>query len=269
MAENDNENEEYSFGEFDSMEPGSMEPGSMEEGFEGTKNREVASEGVSEEKVNVKRNAMIVAGVIFGIFVLYKIVGSMFGGTKAPVKPEIPSIAQTAPQPVQQAALVPAPITPAPTIVKEADTELKQKVSNIESNEQNIKNDVSSLKDQINTVDNNINNLNAQLAKLNQAVTDLSSQLAKQSMVISLLTEKAKRKAYRPKKQYVYVQPIKYNIQAVIPGRAWLIGSNGSTLTVREGTIVKGYGEVRLIDSIQGRVIMSSGRIIRFSQDDS
>ncbi|HAF87135.1 MAG TPA: type IV secretion protein IcmG, partial [Legionellales bacterium] len=60
-----------------------------------------------------------------------------------------------------------------------------------------------------------------------------------------------------------------YYIKAVIPGRAWLIAANGSTLTVSEGTNIKGYGMVKLIDSTQGRILTSSGRVIRFSQQDS
>ena len=63
--------------------------------------------------------------------------------------------------------------------------------------------------------------------------------------------------------------PIHYYIQAVIPGRAWIIATNGSTLTVREGTNIAGYGIVRLIDPLDGRIVTSSGQIIRFSQEDS
>ena len=58
-------------------------------------------------------------------------------------------------------------------------------------------------------------------------------------------------------------------MQAVIPGRAWLIANNGSTITVREGTPIPGYGIAKIIDPIKGRVMTSSGKEIRFSQDDS
>jgi intracellular multiplication protein IcmG len=61
----------------------------------------------------------------------------------------------------------------------------------------------------------------------------------------------------------------RYNIQAVIPGRAWLIATNGATLTVSQGTAIPGYGIVKLIDPVQGKVTTSSGQIIRFSQEDS
>ena len=60
-----------------------------------------------------------------------------------------------------------------------------------------------------------------------------------------------------------------YYIQAVIPGRAWLIATNGSTLTVREGSTIPGYGIVRKIDPNLGKVFMSTGKVIRFSQLDS
>lgn len=260
MAENDQDNEEYTFGEFDSMESGNM-GGSSSESPEG----EPAGQPEGEPK-NVKRNALIVVGIVIGIFILYKVAGAFFMGNKEPVKPEIPPVVQTAPPPLPTEVTAPPPIQPA---VAQPDNELKQKVSSIESNEQNIKTDVTSLKDQVNTVDTNISNLNAEISKLNQSVTDLTNQVAKQSTIITMLIEKAKAKHRKPKFTLPPMAVIRYNIQAVIPGRAWLIGSNGSTLTVREGTKIPNYGVVRLIDSIQGRVITSSGKVIKFSQADS
>ncbi|MBA3536672.1 MAG: type IV secretion protein IcmG, partial [Tatlockia sp.] len=86
---------------------------------------------------------------------------------------------------------------------------------------------------------------------------------------IVLLTEKAKPKPVRRRLIVKSAPRLMYFIQAIIPGRAWLIATNGSTITVREGTRIAGWGVVKLIDPIQGRVLTSSGRIIRFSQRDS
>lgn len=147
---------------------------------------------------------------------------------------------------------------------------MKQKVASIEATQQTVQTEVSSVNQQVGNVNNNVNALSAQIAKLNQVISDLSNQVAKQSEEINVLMERTKPKLI---KRIIHVQPpapqINYYINAVIPGRAWLIGTNGSTLTVREGSKIEGYGVVKLIDSLQGRVLTSSGRVIRFSQDDS
>ena len=65
------------------------------------------------------------------------------------------------------------------------------------------------------------------------------------------------------------VPQIQCALQAIIAGRAWLVCSNGETLTVRQGTQVYNYGEVRYIDAISGQVLTSSGQTITFSQEDS
>lgn len=259
MAEHDQDNDEYKFDEFDTMDTDSMGED------EPTLNESSSGGGAlpPPPKKDVKRNALIVVGAIGVLYIIYKVFGAIYSGPKTPEKPQIPTITQAPVQPVVVATPTVQPV------VAPVDSELKQKVADIELNEQGIKSEVGTIKDQVNTVDTNINNLNNQISKLNQAVTDLSAQVAKQSSVISVLMERAKPKPVRRVRTSVEFPTIKYNIQAVIPGRAWLIGSNGSTLTVRAGTKIRGYGVVKLIDSIQGRVITSSGRIIMFGQDDS
>lgn len=260
MADNDQDNEEYKFEEHDSMDNMSM--GDTSDDME---QQEASKKSTAIGQTDVRRNALIAVGVVLLIIVIYKIWGSLSSGKTAEVKSTIPAAIKVASQPV----ITPAPIAPIPTVMKETDTELKQKVSDIELNEQGIKSEVSSVKDQLDTVNNNVNNLNEQIAKLNQVIGDLSNQVVKQSNIIALLMARAQPKKVKPVHRYSMVENINYNVKAVIPGRAWLIGSNGSTLTVRVGTIIHGYGEVKLIDSIQGRVLTSSGRVIRFSQDDS
>lgn len=255
MAENEQENDEYQFDEFNSIENESMEDVSDE--FSGGGGG--PGEGEPEGKKNILRNVLIVFGALVVLFIVYRIIASFFGGTTTEVKPAIPPVSQMAPQPVQ----------PIRTIVKETDTELKQKVDTIEQNDRYIQSDLTSLKNQVNTVGSDVANLNTQISKLSQSVTELTELVNKQSMVISDLVVRTKKKPVKRKVVRVPVRVINYDVQAVIPGRAWLIASNGSTLTVRVGTKVPGYGVVKLIDSIQGRVITSSGRIIRFSQKDS
>lgn len=257
MAENDQDNDEYKFDELDSAGEHTGEEGSG-----GSEQGLPPSESGPGQK-DVRRNALITVGVIFLIYILYKIFSGLFPGKTQPVKPEIPpmpSVAATQPaaQPIQPVA-----------VAQPVDNQLKEKVSDIEANQLSIKSEVTSVNEQVGAVNTNVNNLSTEVAKLNQTIQELATQLQKQNEVIVKLMERSRPKKVRSTKNLMVYKPLSYNIQAVIPGRAWLIATNGSTLTVREGTKIRGYGMVRLIDSIQGRVLTSSGRVIKFSQADS
>jgi hypothetical protein len=52
---------------------------------------------------------------------------------------------------------------------------------------------------------------------------------------------------------------IEYNVQAIIPGRAWLKSENGETLTVAEGDVIRDVGRVTKIDPYDGVVEISTG----------
>ncbi|BCA94126.1 type IV secretion system protein IcmG [Legionella antarctica] len=267
MADNDQNNDEYQFAELDALDNESMQD-------ESSLNSATSStQGRYSESKNVKRNALIAVGVLVLAMVIYKIVGWIYSG-KTDVdssQTTVTPIAQVTPQPVQT-TITPTPVPtiqqPQPVVTK-SDTELRQKVSAIELSQQTVRAEVSSVGQQVGTVNNNINNLNAQIANLNQVIGNLSTQVAEQSAEINMLMSRYKPKPVKRVTPHIRVQRIVYYIQAVIPGRAWLIGSNGSTLTVREGTKIAGYGTVKLIDSMQGRVLTSSGQVIRFSQEDS
>ncbi|MFJ1268944.1 type IVB secretion system protein IcmG/DotF [Legionella lytica] len=273
MAEND-QNDEYKFDEYESYDQGSTD--NSQSGS--SPSPQPPGQSPKGPNKDVRRNALIAVGVIVAAMVGYKVVGGIFSGKSttekggnlppAPVTAVAPTqqiqpIPQLQPQPIQQAAPQPTPSVP-------QDKELKQQVESIATNQQNVQSQVSSMNEQVGNVNNNVNNLSAQITQLNQTITDLTNQLNKQSEVIAVLMERTKPKVVRrvlPPQRYGHANI--YYINAVIPGRAWLIGTNGSTLTVREGTKIAGYGVVKLIDSMEGRVLTSSGRTIRFSQDDS
>ncbi|HHF7373519.1 type IVB secretion system protein IcmG/DotF [Legionella bozemanae] len=280
MADND-QNDEYKFAELDSLENEPLESSE----FDSTSSPSAGSGGREPPK-NIKRNALIAVGIIIFAMLMYKFIGGMFSkSTPTPKETETPApIAEITPQP-KEAEIPPAPIqqqpevqqpvqqpvvqqTPPPMVQESAA--LQQKVASIESSQQTVQSEVSSMNQQVSNINNNVNALNAQITKLNQVISDLNNQVVKQSEVINVLIERTKPK---PVKRVIHIKPassqIIYYINAVIPGRAWLIGTNGSTLTVREGSKIAGYGVVKLIDSMQGRVLTSSGRVIRFSQEDS
>lgn len=267
MAEHDQNNDEYKFAELDSYD---MDQAG-ESDLDSQASYQSGKEG-STRKKDIKRNALIAIGVVIFIMVMYKIIGWMFFSDKSKQvtsQPAIPPVTQVAtPQPVQT-----IPTTPIqqvqPTTVVEDDSDLKKKVSAIEMSQQSLRSEVNALSEQINAVNNNIKNLNAQIVNLNQIIGNMSNQIARQSEVINVLMVRTTPKKVVKISRPAVAARVIYYIQAVIPGRAWLIGSNGSTLTVREGSKIPGYGIVKLIDSLQGRILTSSGQVIKFSQEDS
>lgn len=265
MADNNQNNDEYKFTELDSSEPNEM--GELD--YQSEKQSPPYADSRMPQGKNIQRNALITIGIVLFIMVLYKLVGYVFfSDTKIAVntKPAITPIETSSPQPAM-VAITPAPVQT--TEVHVDNSALTQKVSAIETAQDSVRSEVSSMNQQVGIVNDNVNNLNNQIKNLNQTITNLSTQMANQSQEINLLMERSKpKKIVRPIPKPP-TEHISYYIKAVIPGRAWIIGTNGSTLTVREGTRIAGYGIVRLIDSLQGRVITSSGQVIKFSQEDS
>lgn len=267
MADNDQYNEEYHFSDPDEINPDVIEP-------DASTDEEVVSERqyTVPGGTNVKRNAIIAVAAFILLFILYSFISRFFRGeeeiTPRPqAEPQVLTPAPVRPQPAPTPAPTPAP-RPAPTPALGARVE--QRLTSLETSHGNLQADVSSVSNQLTALNTTVGELSAKIADLNQVVTDLTTKMAEQSTQIERLVVRAKKPA-KPAKivRKVEAPVIRYYVQAVIPGRAWLIGSNGTTLTVREGTPIPGYGIVKLIDSIQGRVLTSQGKIIHFSQQDS
>jgi intracellular multiplication protein IcmG len=249
-----------------------MEP--TESGAHGT----TMSSPASTSNKNIKRNALIAIVVIIFLMIMYKLLGYLFFSKDTEVAQNSNDVAAVTSMPTVQNTIQPqqpivvAPVIPQPVQPVVSDnnySNLTQKVAAIEVSQQNVRSEVSNVSQQVGSVNNNISNLNNEIANLNVVIKGLSTQLAKQTEEINILMARTQPKPVLKQIIKTTTPPLIYYIQAVIPGRAWLIGTNGSTLTVREGTRVAGYGVVKLIDPLQGRVVTSSGQVIRFSQEDS
>lgn len=275
MAEHDQNNDEFNFTELDGFD------NDMMEGADPALSNESASlTQKTEQSKDIKRNAIVAVVIIVFIMLVYKVGGYLFSSKNSDIsKNSIPPLAQVSPQtppvtvePQVQASIeAPTPVTqqPTPSLLSEHYADLTKKVAAIDLSQQNMRSEVNNVGQQVGAVNNNISNLNNEIANLNQVIKNLSQQLAKQTEEINVLMVRTQQKPVLKKTVKASTPPLLFNIQAVIPGRAWLIGSNGSTLTVREGTKIAGYGIVKLIDPLQGRVVTSSGQVIRFSQEDS
>ena len=269
MADKDEEqySDEYQFSDLDEINSDTL----------GEDESIIASEEKqpTEGKKDIKRNALIAIVLIVLAMLGYKFLGSFFAakGSKTEIA-SVPPLSTGTPQPAkiqEQPAVVPVQTVPPPVVSQPTidNSQVTQKLSALEMSQQNMRSEVNTVNTQLSGINTNVNELTEKIANLNQIISSLASKLEQQSERIAVLTERTKPKL-RPRRIIARgpSAPL-YYIQAVIPGRAWLIAANGSTLTVREGTHLAGYGVVRLIDPNQGRVVTSSGKVIRFSQQDS
>lgn len=105
------------------------------------------------------------------------------------------------------------------------------------------------------------------LLTLNRNIQLLTEQMmTQQNELKQLKEENAKQKKLAMMKRDK--EAPKFYVQAIIPGRAWLMTPQGETVTVAKGVPLKGYGKVVEIKAKEGEVITSSGKTISFSPED-
>lgn len=269
MADNDNYDGEYHFVDQDTEHSGSEDYNKSTDEGSPIFSENMDVERANTAKKNVMRNALMVVSVIIVALVLYPLIHSMMSGKKDE------SAIISAPSTSAMKAAV-APITvamPESTAVVNPSDDINQKLSMLESNQQDMKAEFANTSNELSGINNNINTMMTKVTELNNTIAHFTAKVDEQAEKIERLTAEARaiKKVHAPRKMQPKnaVPVLQYYIQAVIPGRAWLIATNGSTLTVREGTVIPGFGMVKLIDARQGRVLTSSGRAIRFSQEDS
>ncbi len=128
---------------------------------------------------------------------------------------------------------------------------------------------------------NGINRYNEQNKNLGQQVQTLTERVGALETEINQLTQQLIRARTDDKVSMNTTRPvaprepipqaavsakIPYNVQAIIPGRAWLRSETGDTVTVAEGDMIRGVGRVAKIDPYDGVVqIAMGGRIVSLS----
>jgi|GEM_PF-946178 len=266
MIDNNQQDDEYQFADLDSMTP-EMEDENREFGQSGATNPSPEQ----APKKDIRRNAIIAITLVVLAMVLYKFVGSLFHKDVAAVESSKQKTAILQPAPIQPAPIQAVQEQPAPVVSTTPDVSgMTQKLSDMEASQQSLRADFNGLNNQLSTVNDNITALNSKLAALTESLATLTNGMEQQSAELAkIVARQAKPKRIHVTQSRIYAPRIQYAIQAIIPGRAWLIAQNGSTITVRVGTVVPMVGTVRVIDPNLGRVVMSTGQVIRFSQQDS
>lgn len=195
--------------------------------------------------VTNKRVMTLIAVLALMVFFMFR------KPTKAAVKhvQEAPPV-QKVDVPVVAPLIPPMPVMPHPPVQNAIPSDamvqlmstvsaLENKLSDMETDQQSIQGRQDQLMQEINTISN----------KLEQ-----KAQLAEK--------EKVKQMPVKVKKPEPQVH---FSLQAVVEGRAWIVG-NARTYTVVKGDKISTYGQVTAIHADEGYVETSSGRNIFFEQ---
>ncbi|MDF1645981.1 MAG: type IVB secretion system protein IcmG/DotF [Legionellaceae bacterium] len=222
--------------------------------------------------VTMIRNGAISVAALILVLVVYKGLGSFFSSKSKTDTKKLTPMATTTPtrKPTSQ---VPIPIRTSTSASDRVSTSSEEAVSALKQEQKRVDSELSVMRTQISTLTQNVTDISAKMTDVKQTMLVLSERLEQQSQQMARVqsVNRARRQSSSqpPARRKPAAPKPTYSIQAIIPGRAWLMSNQGKTLTVSRGSVVPGYGAVRVINSKVGRVFTSSGRVIQFSQADS
>lgn len=213
----------------------------------------------------IRRYVLIGIGLIFVVFIVYKLLGAFFTPkqvknlTATPVaqQPVAPTVSQTA---------APTPQSEQPT---DTGSLVSQKLQQLEAHNADSKTAVTELNSSVAQLQTSIQTLDSRISDMSNSMNTLTQEVERQKSQLDAL-KTAKKPAKKPVHHYsAPAKPMVYFINAVIPGRAWLKSSKGTTITVNEGSQIPGYGRVKKIDAYQETVTTSRGTVIKFRNVDN
>lgn len=226
------------------------------------------------------RRVVIAAMVMVSIWGMHKIYTAVMHGKNK--NQNITGL--TTPTPIAEVSTTKPTFSPAPTsaaasqaqaagavVAKIANT-VESRVSNIEETNAEVQAQVERINANVADIQSTLANLSAQMSAMNNTVQDLSAQVSQQQTQMQLATvmqeeKKAKQRAVAKKMGGTAPARTVYYLQAMVPGRAWLVSDKGSMLTVKIGDLVPGYGEVVSIDTNLNAVTTSNDSVITLKED--
>ncbi len=268
LALSNNQEEEYHFSELEESESYGIEQG----------------DAVVQES-RLKR--LVVFAILLFVVALgvYKLLGVFFGDGLERKLLDKPAVVAQKPEPIKTVATKPAVTAAKPVftpVVKPVQKSAQKPVRKVKSTASTA--NTLALQETLKRVQNEsekeralltsaVKSLHGTLAEYTQRLNDMDKNL--QALKAKLASHEIKtkrlinkRKQRRRLKKRAVVSRKLLNLKAAIPGRAWIKVSDGTTISVKVGEKVRGYGRVREIDPYEGRVIMSTGDVIHYSQDE-
>lgn len=125
--------------------------------------------------------------------------------------------------------------------------EYAQKMSEFEMQSNLVRGKMDEMAKRVNRIESSLNQITQLLQQ--SAPRANKAQMAANENIPALPTRSA-------------VPKVTYTVQAIIPGRAWLKGDSGDTVTVAEGDTLRDYGRITKIDPYDGVVEIDTGNKI-------
>jgi intracellular multiplication protein IcmG len=159
-------------------------------------------------------------------------------------------------------ALAPVTAPAAPMMQPVIDPQVTDQLNGLRQESINNNVAVRQLQGQVVQLTNSLSQSRAAQQQLNQSLMVLVGQVQQLTAEVKTLAHpKPAAAPAAPKK----LEPvITYQLRAVVPGRAWIVDSDGESHSVAVGDTVRQYGNVQSIDADTGVVITTSGKTIKF-----
>lgn len=240
----DFENDEYQFPQDGHDDPMLIEPSEHEELQEKPfiLEEEAAPTGLAAIWMQHKR-IIVIIGVLTVVATTFSIIRALH-------------------KPAEVAPTAPALVAPAPVVQPVIDPQVVEQLTELRQESINNSVTIRQLQAQLSQMTNTANQTRAAEQQLNQSVAALAEQMQQLAAQVKVLAHpKVKHVAAAPK---VIAPAITFQLRAVVPGRAWIVGSDGQSHSVAVGDPVPPYGTVQSIDADAGVVITTSGKTIKF-----
>jgi intracellular multiplication protein IcmG len=204
----------------------------------------VKKSGLTDMLASNKRMYTVIGVVV--------VVGIVFAVMRVAHKPAQPSVPTLPPAPVVQQVAV------NPQVVAAIDSLKEDSLNN--------SNNLNQLQSQVQQLTSALNQSRSQQQQLGQSVMLLATQVQQLSAQVKVLSQPklVKIAAPVPVVKKPEAPAITYQLRAVVPGRAWIVASDGQSQSVAVGDHVQQYGVVQSIDADAGVVITTSGKTIKF-----
>jgi intracellular multiplication protein IcmG len=217
-----------------------------------------------QAQAKIKRFISVIIMIVVVFFVGYRTLTFLFGHKQ---KTTVVKQESVVPQPFIQPVALPSSqggLTEqqvSPDLVK-----LKTQLEKLSGDHEKLNENLTQQQDQN---QNQFSDLNQQLSTITSNLSDIQKTMASMSGRIYQIEQAKKNEARRAANAFAAQQKHirsdkKYYVQAVIPGRAWFRGVDGTAVTVAVGDVVPGYGRINSINSYSGDVATSLGGLIKY-----
>ena len=137
------------------------------------------------------------------------------------------------------------------------NTDVARKVSQLHSQYTQV---ITELSAQNKSLQGQIEELHSRVAGLETELHQLTGELLRQQGGAANIAPGKMNNSNPIAPELRAIDPrVSFNVQAIIPGRAWLRSDSGETVTVAEGDVIKDFGRITKIDPYDGIVEINTG----------